>query len=231
MYASPTTPRTDALFSTLLQQVYGWMAGGLALTGLIAWWVSQSEAMINLVFGNRAVFFGLIILELGLVFGLSWGLTRMSATLATSAFLLYAAVNGITMAAIFLVYTGESIGSTFLVTGGTFAAMSMYGYTTKRDLSSWGNLLFMALIGLIIASVVNIFLQSDALGWVVTYAGVLIFVGLTAYDTQKIKNLSARIDPRDTETFQKAVIMGALQLYLDFINLFLYLLRILGKRR
>ena len=231
MYASPTTPRTDALFSTLLQQVYGWMAGGLALTGLIAWWVSQSEAMINLVFGNRAVFFGLIILELGLVFGLSWGLTRMSATLATSAFLLYAAVNGITMAAIFLVYTGESIGSTFLVTGGTFAAMSMYGYTTKRDLSSWGNLLFMALIGLIIASVVNIFLQSDALGWVVTYAGVLIFVGLTAYDTQKIKNLSARIDPRDTETFQKAVIMGAFQLYLDFINLFLYLLRILGKRR
>ena len=231
MYASPTTPRTDALFSTLLQQVYGWMAGGLALTGLIAWWVSQSEAMINLVFGNRAVFFGLIILELGLVFGLSWGLTRMSATLATSAFLLYAAVNGITMAAIFLVYTGESIGSTFLVTGGTFAAMSMYGYTTKRDLSSWGNLLFMALIGLIIASVVNIFLQSDALGWVVTYAGVLIFVGLTAYDTQKIKKLSARIDPRDTETFQKAVVMGALQLYLDFINLFLYLLRILGKRR
>ena len=231
MYASPTTPRTDALFSTLLQQVYGWMAGGLALTGLIAWWVSQSEAMISLVFGNRAVFFGLIILELGLVFGLSWGLTRMSATLATSAFLLYAAVNGITMAAIFLVYTGESIGSTFLVTGGTFAAMSMYGYTTKRDLSSWGNLLFMALIGLIIASVVNIFLQSDALGWVVTYAGVLIFVGLTAYDTQKIKKLSARIDPRDTETFQKAVVMGALQLYLDFINLFLYLLRILGKRR
>lgn len=207
------------------------MAGGLALTGLIAWWVSQSEAMIMLVFGNRAVFFGLIILELGLVFGLSWGLTRMSATLATSAFLLYAAVNGITMAAIFLVYTGESIGSTFLVTGGTFAAMSMYGYTTKRDLSSWGNLLFMGLIGLILASIVNIFLQSDALGWVVTYAGVLIFVGLTAYDTQKIKNLSARIDPRDTETFQKAVVMGALQLYLDFINLFLYLLRILGKRR
>ncbi len=231
MYASPTTPRTDALFSTLLQQVYGWMAGGLALTGLIAWWVSQSDAMISLVFGNRAVFFGLIILELGLVFGLSWGLTRMSATLATGAFLLYAAINGITMAAIFLVYTGESIGSTFLVTGGTFAAMSMYGYTTKRDLSSWGNLLFMALIGLIIASIVNIFLQSDALGWVVTYAGVLIFVGLTAYDTQKIKELSARIDARDTETFQKAAIMGALRLYLDFINLFLYLLRILGKRR
>jgi FtsH-binding integral membrane protein len=230
MYASPTTPRADALFSTLLQQVYGWMAGGLALTGLVAWYVAQSPALINLVFGNRAVFFGLIIFELGLVFGLSWGLTRMTASMAVGAFLLYAAVNGITMAAIFLVYTSESIASTFLVTGGTFAAMSIYGYTTKRDLSSWGNLLFMGLIGLIIASVVNIFLQSNALGWVVTYAGILIFVGLTAYDTQKIKEMSARIDARDGENFQKMAIMGALRLYLDFINLFLYLLRILGKR-
>ncbi len=231
MYASPTTPRTDALFSTLLQQVYGWMAGGLALTGLVAWYVAQSPAMINLVFGNRAVFFGLIIFELALVFGLSWGLTRMTASMAVGAFLLYAAVNGMTMAAIFLVYTSESIASTFLVTGGTFAAMSMYGYTTKRDLSSWGNLLFMGLIGLIIASVVNIFLQSNALSWLVTYAGVLIFVGLTAYDTQKIKEMSARIDARDGENFQKMAIMGALRLYLDFINLFLYLLRILGKRQ
>ena len=231
MYASPTTPRTDALFSTLLQQVYAWMAGGLALTGLVAWYVSQSETMLNLVFGNQAVFFGLILLELGLVFGLSWGLTRMSASLATGAFLLYAAVNGITMAFIFLAYTNESIASTFLVTGGTFAAISMYGYTTKRDLTSWGTYLFMALIGLILASVVNIFLQSNALGWVVTYAGVLIFVGLTAYDTQKIKEMSARINASDTENFQKMAIMGALRLYLDFINLFLYLLRILGKRR
>ncbi len=231
MYASQTTPRAEALFSTLMQQVYAWMAGGLALTGFVAWYASQSETMVNLVFGNQAVFFGLIILELGLVFGLSWGLTRMSATLATSAFLLYAAINGITMAFIFLVYTNESIASTFLVTGGTFAAMSMYGYTTKRDLTSWGNLLFMGLIGLILASVVNIFLQSDALNWMVTYAGVLIFVGLTAYDTQKIKEMSARIDARDSENFQKMAIMGALRLYLDFINLFLYLLRILGKRR
>jgi len=214
-----------------MQQVYAWMAGGLALTGFIAWYVSQSEALVNLVFGNQAIFFGLIILELGLVFGLSWGLTRMSASMATGAFLLYAAINGITMAFVFLAYTNESIASTFLVTGGTFAAMSMYGYTTKRDLTSWGNLLFMGLIGLILASVVNLFLQSDALNWVVTYAGVLIFVGLTAYDTQKIKELSARIDARDGETFQKMAIMGALRLYLDFINLFLYLLRILGKRR
>lgn len=231
MYASPTTPRTDAGFSTLLQQVYGWMAGGLALTGLIAWYVAQSDTLLSLIFGNQFVFFGLILAELGLVMGLSWGLTRMSASMATGAFLLYAALNGVTMAAIFLVYTSESIGSTFLITGGTFAAISMYGYTTKRDLTSLGSYLFMGLIGLILASVVNIFLQSSALYWVVTYAGVLIFVGLTAYDTQKIKNLSARIDARDGETFQKMAILGALQLYLDFVNLFLYLLRLFGKRR
>lgn len=232
MYTShPAAPRTDAFFNTLFQQVYGWMAGGLALTGLVAWWVSQSDAMLSLIFGNQALFFGLIIVELGLVFGLSWGISRMSAAIATSAFLLYSVLNGVTMAAIFLVYTSESIASTFLVTAGTFGAISMYGYTTKRDLTSWGTYLFMALIGLILASVVNIFLQSSALYWLVTYAGVLIFVGLTAYDTQKIKELSARIDARDTENFQKAAIMGALRLYLDFINLFLYLLRILGQRR
>ncbi|MCB0063253.1 MAG: Bax inhibitor-1/YccA family protein [Caldilineaceae bacterium] len=231
MYAPHSTPRTDAFFNTLFQQVYGWMAGGLALTGLIAWYVSQSEALLNLVFGNQMLFFGLIIAELALVFGLSWGLTRMSAALATGAFLLYAALNGVTMAFIFLVYTQESIASTFLITAGTFGAISMYGYTTKRDLTSWGTYLFMALIGLILASVVNIFLQSSAIYWITTYAGVLIFVGLTAYDTQKIKELSARIDARDTENFQKMAIMGALRLYLDFINLFLYLLRLFGKRR
>jgi FtsH-binding integral membrane protein len=231
MYAPTSTPRTDAFFNTLFQQVYGWMAGGLALTGLIAWYVAQSETLLNLVFGNQAIFFGLIIAELGLVFGLSWGLTRMSAAMATGAFLLYAALNGVTMAFIFLVYTNESIASTFLVTAGTFGAISMYGYTTKRDLTAWGTYLFMALIGLILASVVNIFLQSSGLYWITTYAGVLIFVGLTAYDTQKIKELSARIDARDTENFQKMAIMGALRLYLDFINLFLYLLRLFGKRR
>jgi len=231
MYAPHSTPRTDTFFNTLFQQVYGWMAGGLALTGLIAWYVSQSDALLSLVFGNQIVFFGLIIAELALVFGLSWGLTRMTATMATGAFLLYAALNGVTMAFIFLVYTNESIASTFLGTAGTFGAISMYGYTTKRDLTSWGTYLFMALIGLILASLVNIFLQSSAIYWITTYAGVLIFVGLTAYDTQKIKELSARIDARDTENFQKMAIMGALRLYLDFINLFLYLLRILGKRR
>jgi hypothetical protein len=155
----------------------------------------------------------------------------MSAAVATGGFILYSAISGVTLAAIFLVYTTESIASTFFVTGAVFGAMSLYGYTTKSDLSSWGSYLFMALIGLIIASLVNIFLQSTAIYWVTTYAGVLIFVGLTAYDTQKLKQLSNNINERDTETFQKMVILGALTLYLDFINLFLYLLRLLGKRR
>lgn len=232
MLSSPSTVlRTDSTFRTLLQQVYGWMAGGLALTGLVAWYVSQSETLMALIFGQQFVFMGLILVELALVIGLSWGLTRMSAALATTGFVLYSAINGITLAAIFLVYTSGSIASTFLVTACVFGAMSIYGYTTQRDLSSWGSLLFMGLIGVILASLVNIFLQSTAMYWVITYAGVLIFVGLIAYDTQKLKQLSNRIDGRDPEMFQKMVILGALSLYLDFINLFLYLLRLLGKRR
>jgi len=232
MLSSPSTIlRSDATFRTLLQQVYGWMAGGLALTGLVAWYVSQSETMMALIFGQQFVFMGLIVVELALVFGLSWGISRMSAALATTGFIAYSALNGVTLAAIFLVYTSGSIASTFLVTACVFGAMSIYGYTTQRDLSSWGSLLFMGLIGLILASVVNIFLQSTAIYWVTTYAGVLIFVGLIAYDTQKLKALSANIDERNSENFQKMVILGALSLYLDFINLFLMLLRVLGKRR
>ncbi|MCE7984099.1 MAG: Bax inhibitor-1/YccA family protein [Caldilinea sp. CFX5] len=232
MLSSPSTIlRSDSTFRSMLQQVYGWMAAGLALTGVVAWYVSQSETLLTLIFGQQLVFFGLILAQLGLVMGLSWGLSRMSAAVATGGFILYSAISGITLAAIFLVYTTESIASTFFVTAAVFGAMSIYGYTTKRDLTGMGSFLFMALIGLIIASLVNIFLQSTAIYWVTTYAGVLIFVGLTAYDTQKLKQLSNNINERDTETFQKMVILGALTLYLDFINLFLYLLRLLGKRR
>jgi uncharacterized protein len=232
MLSSPSTVlRSDSTFRSMLQQVYGWMAAGLALTGVVAWYVSQSETLLALIFGQQLVFFGLILAQVGLVMGLSWGLSRMSAAVATGGFILYSAISGVTLAAIFLVYTTESIASTFFVTAGVFGAMSLYGYTTKRDLSGMGSFLFMALIGLLIASLVNIFLQSSAIYWVTTYAGVLIFVGLTAYDTQKLKQLSNNINERDTETFQKMVILGALTLYLDFINLFLYLLRLLGKRR
>jgi hypothetical protein len=154
----------------------------------------------------------------------------MSASQATGTFMLYAGLTGVTFSSIFLVYTASSITSAFMTTAGTFGAMSVYGYTTKKDLTSWGSFLFMGLVGIIIASVVNIFLQSPAMYWLTTYAGVLIFVGLTAYDTQKIKNMNI-IGNEGTEEDTKEAIMGALTLYLDFINLFLMLLRIMGDRR
>ena len=162
--------------------------------------------------------------------GLSWGVNRMSPAIAMGAFLFYAALNGLTLSVIFLVYTAESIGLTFFITAGTFGAMCIYGATTKRDLTSLGSLCFMALFGLILASVVNIFWHSSGLYWVVTYAGVLIFVGLTAYDAQKIKQMHAA-GMEGTDQDRKAAILGALALYLDFINLFLYLLRIFGRRK
>jgi FtsH-binding integral membrane protein len=174
------------------------------------------------------LFFGLIIAELAVVFILSAAIQRMPFWLSTTMFLGYSLLNGLTLSLIFVIYTRESIASTFFVTAGTFAVMSVYGFTTKRDLTSIGNLLFMALIGFLIASIVNIFLASSALYWVLTFAGVLIFVGLTAYDTQKIKNLAAQ--GADEAGAHRLAISGALALYLDFINLFLLLLRIFGRR-
>jgi uncharacterized protein len=217
---------------TVLQRVYAWMAGGLTVTGLVAMWAASSVFFLDLLMRNSGVLFGLIIAQFVLVIALSWGINRMSAGMAIGAFMLYSALNGLTLSLIFLVYTAESIGATFLITAGMFAGISLYGYTTKRDLSSMGSFLFMALIGVILASIANFFLQSTALYWGITYAAILVFVGLTAYDTQKIKAMSATLDGRnDQAMLQRVVIMGALTLYLDFINLFLYLLRIFGKRR
>jgi uncharacterized protein len=162
------------------------------------------------------------------VLGLSAGIGRLAPTTASALFIVYAALNGLTMAAIFLVYTRTSIASTFFITASTFGVMSLYGYTTKRDLTKMGSLLFMALIGLILASLVNFFLKSTALYWIITYAGVLIFVGLIAWDTQKIKRLSTQAT--DETSGRRIAIIGSLMLYLDFINLFLFLLRIFGKR-
>lgn len=156
---------------------------------------------------------------------------RLSGTAATSLFMLYSALTGLTLSSILIMYTGASIASTFVICAGMFGAMSFYGYTTKRDLSGMGSMLFMGLIGIILASLVNIWLKSPALMWVVTYIGVLVFVGLTAYDTQKLKNLGAQLDVNDKDSFRKYSIVGALTLYLDFINLFLMLLRIFGNRR
>lgn len=214
-----------------MAQVYGWMTCGLLLTAFIAWYAANTPAVMEFVFSSKITFFGLIIVQLGLVFVLSGMVNKLSAGMATSLFMLYSALTGLTLSSIFIVYTYSSIASTFVVAGGMFGAMSLYGYTTKRDLSGFGNMLFMALIGIVLASLVNMWLQSTALMWAVTYIGVIVFVGLTAYDTQKLKNIGEQIDTRDTQTMRKYSILGALTLYLDFINLFLMLLRIFGNRR
>jgi len=211
-------------------RVYNWMTTGLGITGLVAFMVANSPSAVELIFGNPILPIVLIVVQIGLVFWLAARVMQMSAQQAMGVFLLYAAVMGLSLSVIFLAYTTSSITSTLLVTAGTFGAMSVYGYTTKKDLTSWGSFLFMGLIGLIIASVVNMFLQSAAMGWIISYAGVLIFVGLTAYDTQKIKEMNI-LGNEGTEEDTKEAIRGALTLYLDFINLFLMLLRIMGDRR
>lgn len=215
---------------TFIAKVYAWMSGALALTAVTALITASSPAVLELIFGNRILFFGLIIGELGLVWYLSSAMQRMSAAAATGWFLFYAFLNGLTFSVIFVIYTTASIAGTFFVTAATFGAMSLYGYYTKRDLTQWGSLLMMALIGLILASVVNIFFNNPILYWITTYAGILIFVGLIAYDTQKIKNMNI-IGNEGTEEDHKEAIMGSLALYLDFINLFLYMLRLLGNRK
>jgi len=212
--------------NTLLRQVYAWMGLGLLLTAAMSVVTLSSPALLELVFGNRLVFYGLIFGELGLVIAVSAAINRLSAATATALFLLYAALNGITFSVIFAVYTAESIASTFVVTAATFGAMSIYGYTTRRDLTNWGSFLFMGLIGIVIASVVNIFVESSAASWVISAIGVIVFTGLTAYDTWKIKAMAAA-----GAQGRKPAILGALTLYLDFINLFLMLLRLFGNRR
>ncbi|ACM21643.1 inner membrane protein of unknown function UPF0005 [Geotalea daltonii FRC-32] len=212
--------------NTLIRQVYAWMGGGLLVTAILAMVTISSPVMLNAIFGNRLVFYALILGELGLVFAISGAINRLSATAASSLFILYAALNGVTMSAIFAVYTAESIGSTFVITAATFGAMSIYGYVTKRDLTGMGSFLFMGLIGIVIASIVNIFTKSSAASWIISALGVIVFTGLTAYDTWKIKAMAA-----SGAEGRKPAILGALTLYLDFINLFLMLLRLLGNRR
>ncbi len=211
-------------------RVYNWMAAGLAITGLVALATASSEAMMGFIFNNSLVFFGLIIAELGMVFWLAGYIQRMSAKMAQGIFVGYSVLNGLTISSIFLAFTSSSIASTFFITAGTFGAMSLYGYTTKKDISSWGSFLFMGLIGIVIAGIVNIFLQNEMLNFVISCVGVLVFVGLTAYDTQKIKQMNI-LGNEGSEEDTKEAISGALILYLDFINLFLMLLRLFGSRR
>ncbi len=223
--------RTQAYVNSFVVNVYHWMTIGLALTGLVAYLVMNSVAAQQVLIYNRLVFFGLIIAELGFVFYLSARIARISSGAATSLFLVYAALNGATLTAVLKFYTGSSIASTFAVCAATFAACSVYGMVTKRDLTSIGNFMMMGLIGIIIASVVNIFLKSGPMEMIISYIGVLVFVGLTAFDAQKIKHM-ALSQPADLDsgTLRKGAIIGALSLYLDFINMFLFLLRILGNR-
>lgn len=216
--------------ATFMTKVYKWMAIALTITGLTAFWVAHTPKVANFILGNSIIFYGLLIAQLVLVGYLSAVINKVTAQTAKSLFLGYSILNGLTMSTIFLAYTSSSIATAFFITAGTFAFMSIYGYYTKRDLTSIGNIAFMALIGLIIASLVNMFFQNEYIYWITSYAGVLIFVALTAYDTQKIKAMAV-YGEYSPETEQKQAIIGALSLYLDFINLFQHLLRIFGNRK
>ena len=213
-----------------INKVFNWMSLALLITGVTAFFAAGSYELMNLIFSNKLVFYGLLIGEVLLVGYIGANIQKLSTTTATALFIVYSVLNGITLSFILLVFTSASIATTFFVTAGTFGAMSAYGYFTKRDLTSIGNLCFMALIGIIIASIVNIFFFSEILYWVITYAGVLIFVGLTAYDTQKIKRMY-RAGMEDSDIGHNLALMGAITLYLDFINMFLFLLRIFGNRK
>lgn len=217
--------------ATLMRSVYLWMTLALAITGFAAYVISASPALIQAVYGNRLVFWGLIIAEFALVAILSARIHKMTAPAATMMFIVYSLLNGVTLAFIFMIYTWSSIAYTFFITAGTFGVMSVYGMVTKSDLSKVGNICLMALIGLIIATVVNLFIQSDTMMYVISYIGVLVFVGLTAYDTWKIKKEIQQYGTEVNDMTQRIALMGALSLYLDFVNLFLYLLRIFGDRK
>lgn len=211
---------------SFIRGTYGWMAAGLGLTGLIAFLTASSPVFMPMV---GQLMWPLIIAELALVLVLSFAINRIAPAVALIMFLAYAAMNGVTLSAIFMVYTSASIASTFVITAGMFGAMAIFGSVTKRDLTSLGSFMFMGLIGLVLASFVNFFMHSPMIYWITTYFGVFIFVGLTAYDAQKIKELAYA--PLSRENSQRASIIGALRLYLDFLNLFLYLLRIFGGGR
>ncbi len=222
-----------------LAKVFNWMAIGLGLTGVVAFLTMNSQTALQVLFTVQdgyakpnMLLYGLLIAELGLVFYLSARVQKISAQAATGIFLGYSALNGVTLSTILLYYTASSVTATFFVTAGMFGAMAVYGFVTKKDLSSWGSFLFMGLIGIIIASVVNMFLGSSMMSWIISGIGVIIFTGLTAYDVQQITRMGEQgIMNGGESAIRKGAIMGALKLYLDFINLFLRLLRFMGDRR
>ncbi|MEW6219529.1 MAG: Bax inhibitor-1/YccA family protein [Thermodesulfobacteriota bacterium] len=225
-------PQPQANAATLfLAKVFNWMAVGLGLTGLTAYLVAQSPAALAIIFGNRLVFYGLIAAEIGLVIAIASRVQRLPRQAASLLFATYAILNGLTLASVFLLYTGVSVASTFFVSGGMFAGAAVYGFVTRKDLTSFGAFLRMGLFGLILASLVNLFLGNPMMSWVISGIGVLVFTGLAAYDVQKLYQLGASSILGDERTVHGAAIQGALQLYLDFVNLFLMLLHFLGDRR
>ena len=229
-YARERELEMSSAFPVLMRKVYLWMTLALVITGFTAYYVAHNETLLTALVSNQILFWGLVIGEFALVVGLSAAINKLSLTMATLMFVIYSVINGATLSFIFLVYTYSSITNVFFITAGTFAVMALIGYFTKVDLSSMGKILMMALIGIIIATIVNIFTKSEGLAMILNYLGVLVFVGLTAYDSQKIKQMMMAA-PDAGEVAQKMALLGALSLYLDFINLFLYLLRIFGARR
>ncbi len=224
-----TRSRTEVAVNSFVQGVYTWMGIGLTITGVTAYVVAHNQTLLEIIYPIRLF---LALGTLALVFFLSARIGRMSASTATGVFIVYSALMGAVLSSIFIVYDRQAISSTFLVTAGTFLAVSVYGWTTKRDLTSVGSFMFMGLIGIIIASIVNLFLHSTALQMIIAYLGVFIFIGLTAYDTQQLKEMAlTQPDDVDAGVIRKGTIIGALRLYLDFINLFLFFLQIMGGGR
>ncbi len=237
-YMNTTRTANVEVVNAFMRGIYGWMSAGLAITAVLAYLVTTSSTLLNLFFnvdpvsgsvGLSMFYIVMIVAEFGIVMALSWRISRMNPTTATGLFLAYSALNGLTLAPILLVYTAHSVAVTFFVTAGMFGAMSLYGLLTKKDLTSMGSLLFMGLIGMLIAMVVNMFLHSAMMDFVISGVGVILFLGLTAFDTQKLKTMG-EVLPNDAAAIRRGSIMGALTLYLDFINLFLFLLRFLGNR-
>ena len=231
-YSDSRMETVTRAFPRLMRSVYAWMCAGLLMTGFTALGIAKNSEMVTAIFSNTILFWGLMIAEIALVIFLTARIHKMSFPTAPLCFAGYAILSGVTMSAIFFIYTLSSIAQTFFICAGTFGAMSLVGLFVKRDLSGIGRILMMGLIGLIIATVVNIFVASSGLAMILNYVGVLIFVGLTAYDVQRIKvMLTEAADVYGTEQLQKLALMGSLTIYLDFINLFLYLLRIFGDRK
>ena len=227
--ATFTTPyAADERVTLFLRSVYGWMCAGLGITALVAYSVAQSPSLIRTIGSNQILYLGLMFAQLGIVFFLSARVSHIAAGTASLLFILYSALTGVTFSFILLAFTGESIATTFMISAGMFGGLAVYGTTTSRSLAGWGQFLFMGLIGVVLASIVGIFWQNDAFQFVLAFVGVIVFTGLTAYDAQRLKEMALAMPSGQIGSY---AVVGALTLYLDFINLFLMLLRFTGSRR